>query len=158
MVVTEQELLVALRGRFPTLFKELDNVKMGDNCQIHPPVNIYRCRLGKSVNVGPFCEIQNDVIIGDNTVISSHSFIAAGTIIGDNVFVGHGVITCNDRYPYANNDEWECEPCIIGSNASIGSGAVILPGVTIGPHAMIGAGAIVTKNVAGGLKPVIGVW
>lgn len=31
--------------------------------------------------------------------------------------------------------------------ASIGAGAIILPGVTIGERAMIGAGAVVTQDV-----------
>lgn len=37
----------------------------------------------------------------------------------------------------------------IGNGVWIGSGAVILPGVTIGDYAVIGAGSIVTKDVPG---------
>ncbi len=36
---------------------------------------------------------------------------------------------------------------LVKHGASIGGGAVILPGVTIGERAMIGAGAVVTKSV-----------
>jgi maltose O-acetyltransferase len=43
---------------------------------------------------------------------------------------------------------WEsAKPIHIGSNVWIGSGAIILGGVTIGDHAVIGAGAVVTKDV-----------
>ena len=35
----------------------------------------------------------------------------------------------------------------VKEGASIGAGAVILPGVTIGRRAMVGAGAIVTHDV-----------
>ena len=35
----------------------------------------------------------------------------------------------------------------IKHGASIGAGAVILPGISIGENAMIGAGAVVTKDV-----------
>jgi acetyltransferase-like isoleucine patch superfamily enzyme len=39
---------------------------------------------------------------------------------------------------------------LVRRGASIGAGAVILPGVTIGEGAMIGAGAVVTKSVPAG--------
>ena len=97
--------------------------------------------------MGPFVEIQKDVIIGDHTVIGSHSFIAAGTIIGKRVFVGHNVTTCNDKHPVANNRDWECKPPVIGHDVSIGSGAIILPNVAICRYAKIGAGAIITKDI-----------
>jgi acetyltransferase-like isoleucine patch superfamily enzyme len=35
----------------------------------------------------------------------------------------------------------------IRRGASIGAGAVILPGITVGEGAMVGAGAVVTKDV-----------
>jgi acetyltransferase-like isoleucine patch superfamily enzyme len=38
-------------------------------------------------------------------------------------------------------------PVRIGAGADIGTGAVILPGVSIGRRAIIGAGAVVTKSV-----------
>lgn len=36
---------------------------------------------------------------------------------------------------------------VIGRGASIGSGAVFLPGVNVGEGAMVGAGAVVTQDV-----------
>ena len=36
---------------------------------------------------------------------------------------------------------------VIGSDAWIGAGAIIMPGITIGEGAVVGAGAVVTKNV-----------
>jgi UDP-2-acetamido-3-amino-2,3-dideoxy-glucuronate N-acetyltransferase len=38
-------------------------------------------------------------------------------------------------------------PTLIRSGASIGSGAVILCGITVGARAMVGAGAVVTHDV-----------
>ena len=35
----------------------------------------------------------------------------------------------------------------IGKNCWLGSGVVVLPGVTIGDNVVIGAGSVVTKNV-----------
>ncbi|MBI9080378.1 MAG: N-acetyltransferase [Pseudodesulfovibrio sp.] len=87
--------------------------------------------------------------------ISSHTFICEGVTIADEVFVGHGVMFTNDVYPRATADkgemlsdaDWTVIPTRVGWRASIGSGAVILPGVTIGAEAMVGAGAVVVHDV-----------
>ena len=77
--------------------------------------------------------------------------------IEDEVFIGHGVMFINDRRPRAAADgrlqseaDWEMIPTLVRRGASIGSGAVILSGVTIGTDAMVGAGAVVTRDVADG--------
>jgi len=38
-------------------------------------------------------------------------------------------------------------PTLVRRGASIGSGAVILPGITIGENALVAAGAVVTADV-----------
>jgi acetyltransferase-like isoleucine patch superfamily enzyme len=60
----------------------------------------------------------------------------------------------NDRYPRAAADgqlqtesDWRVVPTIVKQGASIGSGAVIMCGVTIGEKALVGAGAVVTHDV-----------
>ena len=61
----------------------------------------------------------------------------------------------NDRYPRATTAEgslqteadWKVEPTVIKEGASIGSGATILPNITIGESALVGAGSVVTKDV-----------
>ena len=70
------------------------------------------------------------------------------------MFVGHGVLFINDRYPRASVDgrlqteaDWSLVEKRVRRGASIGSGAVILCGVTIGPEALVGAGAVVTRDV-----------
>src|SRR5690606_21034631 len=39
----------------------------------------------------------------------------------------------------------------IGANCSIGTGAIVLPGVTIGDGSVVAAGAVVTKDVPSGV-------
>lgn len=129
---------------------QLHDVQWGDGCTVVSPVNIYRCVIGDHCRIGPFVEIQQDCVICDDVVIGSHTFLAAGTLIGSRTFLGHGVVTCNDRYPIANNRTWVCAPPSIGSDVSIGSGVIILPGVTIGNRAVIGAGMVVTKDIEAG--------
>lgn len=125
-----------------------------------PPVNVYGCEIGAGTRVGPFVEIQRGAEIGERCKISSHSFICEGVRIEDEVFVGHGVVFTNDRRPRATGAdgellaEFELETTVVRRHASIGSGAVILPGVEIGEGALVGAGAVVTRDVAAGTTVV----
>jgi acetyltransferase-like isoleucine patch superfamily enzyme len=78
--------------------------------------------------------------------------------VEDEVFVGHGVVFINDRQPRATaadgklqtEADWAVVPTRVRRGASIGSGAVIMCGITIGENAMVGAGAVVTRDVAPG--------
>ena len=132
-----------------------DDVKLGKDVKIFSFVNLYGCEIGDGTKIGTFVEVQKNAKIGKNCKISSHTFICEGVTIEDNVFVGHNVTFINDKYPGATGPsgnlqtelEWKCVPTIVKKGASIGSGAVILCGVTIGINSIIGAGAVVTKNV-----------
>lgn len=122
----------------------------GEDCVVADYVNVYEARFGDRCFVGPFVEVQNDVVCGDNVRIQSHSLVCEGMTIGNDVFIGHGVMTANSRYPRAGAAEWICEPPRIGDRVAIGSNATILPGVVIGDDAVVGAGAIVSKDVPAG--------
>jgi len=71
-------------------------------------------------------------------------------VIDDFAFIGPNVTFTDDRYPRSGNTAYVAEPPFVGHQASIGAGAVILPGVQIGAGSMIGAGAVVTKNIGVG--------
>lgn len=121
----------------------------------HPDlVNLYGCSIGAETKVGTFVEIQKNAAVGARCKISSHTFICEGVTIEDEVFVGHGVMFINDKHPRATaagalqtEADWQVVPTRVARGASIGSGAVIMCGVTIGERAMIGAGAVVTHDV-----------
>jgi len=135
----------------------LENVRLGKDVRIHHQnlVNLYGCEIGDETRIGAFVEIQKNATIGARCKISSHSFICEGVTIEDEVFVGHGVIFINDRYPEATNpeghlktaDDWTVIPTVVRARASLGSGAIILCGLTIGERASIAAGAVVTHDV-----------
>ena len=40
------------------------DVKFGKNCSVIEPVNLFECNIGDNVFIGPFVEIQRNVIIG----------------------------------------------------------------------------------------------
>ena len=71
--------------------------------------------------------------------------------LGDRVSIGPGVIIILNSGANASKVRYkipEKEPnVIIGSDAWIGAGAIIMPGVTVGEGSVVGAGAVVTKNV-----------
>lgn len=136
------------------------SVVLGAGVLIHHPdlVNLYGCTIGAETRVGSFVEIQRGASVGRRCKIQSHSFICEGVTIEDEVFVGHGVLFINDRTPRATagdgrlqtDADWELVPTLVRRGASIGSGAVILCGVTVGEGALIGAGAVVTRDVPDG--------
>lgn len=134
-----------------------DDVTLGQGAMVHHPdlVNLYGCVVGAETRIGTFVEIQRGATIGKRCKISSHSFICEGVNIEDGVFVGHGVMFINDAYPGAvtssgelqTEADWTVIPTRVGTNASIGSNATILCGITIGERALVGAGAVVTRDV-----------
>ena len=131
-------------------------VRLGRGVMIHHPelVNLYGCQIGDDTKIGAFVEIQKNASVGARCKISSHTFVCEGVEIEDEVFVGHGVMFINDRYPRATTAgglqteaDWTVVPTRVRRGASIGSGAVIMCGVTIGERALVGAGAVVTHDV-----------
>jgi acetyltransferase-like isoleucine patch superfamily enzyme len=135
----------------PTLFEAQikDDVRFGPNVKVVLPVNLYGCEIGANTFVGPFVEIQKDVLIGENCKIQSHTFVCELVTIGNDCFIGHGVMFINDLFTgggpaRGNKSMWKATK--IGNNVSIGSNCTILP-VEICDNVVIGAGAVVTKNI-----------
>jgi UDP-2-acetamido-3-amino-2,3-dideoxy-glucuronate N-acetyltransferase len=132
------------------------SVRLGRDVTIHHPdlVNLYGCEIGDGTKIGAFVEIQKNASVGKLCKVSSHTFICEGVAIEDEVFVGHGVMFINDRYPRATAEgglqteaDWKVISTRVRKGASIGSGAVIMCGVTIGARSLVGAGAVVTHDV-----------
>lgn len=103
--------------------------------------------IGRNCNINSHCFIENDVVVGDNVTIKCGVYLWDGMRIEDNVFVGPNATFTNDLRPRSKRYPPKFALTLIKECASIGAGAVLLPGLTIGAHAMIGAGALVTKDV-----------
>jgi UDP-2-acetamido-3-amino-2,3-dideoxy-glucuronate N-acetyltransferase len=111
--------------------------------------------VGAHCIVGKGAYVDFDVVIGDNVKIQNGVYVYHGVTVEDGVFLGPGVILTNDKLPRAINpdgtlktdDDWEVSSIVIRRGASIGAGAVVLPGVTVGEFALVGAGAVVTRDV-----------
>lgn len=97
------------------------------------------------------------ISIGKNTGISGGTICAAlNVVIGNECLIGANVIIADtDFHPIKaerrrHNSNWKniaSRPVVIEDNVFIGTGAIILKGVTIGKNSVIGAGSVVTNNV-----------
>ena len=103
--------------------------------------------IGEDANICSHCFVENDVIIGDRVTLKSGVQLWDGLRIGDDVFIGPNASFTNDRFPRSRQRPDRFLETKIQEGASIGAGAVILPGVTIGRRAMVAAGAVVTRSV-----------
>ena len=114
-----------------------------------------RACLGTNCIVGKGAYIDFDVSIGNNVKIQNGVYVYHGVTVEDGVFLGPGAILTNDKLPRAINPDgslksdadWRVSPILIRRGASIGAGAVVLPGVTVGEFALVGSGAVVTRDV-----------
>ena len=123
-------------------------------------------RIGKGSKVRHFCNIGDDVSIGENCVIGQGVFIApnvcipdgvkiqnnvsiySGVILAEHVFVGPSVVFTNVVNPRSFIErKTEFRNTFVDKGASIGANSTILCGVKIGQYALVGAGSVVTKDV-----------
>jgi len=97
-------------------------------------------------------DIGNDVYIGDRVIIIDRLSDKSNIIVGDRASISSGVTLVSSSYPnnsriapYVNTSYGRI---VIGSDAWLGTGSIILPNVSIGEGAVVGAGAVVNKSVA----------
>lgn len=102
--------------------------------------------IGEDCNICDHTYVEGDVVIGNRVTLKSGVFLWDGLRVADDVFIGPQATFTNDLMP-RSRQPFTLRSTTIAQGASIGAGAVILPGVTIGERAMVGAGAVVTKDV-----------
>ena len=92
--------------------------------------------IGRAVFINAGCKFQDQ----------------GGIYIGDHSLIGHSVILATLNHGMLPEERGDLcpQPVHIGEGVWIGSGSIVLPGVTIGDHAVIGAGSVVTKDVPAG--------
>jgi UDP-2-acetamido-3-amino-2,3-dideoxy-glucuronate N-acetyltransferase len=141
---------------------------------VHPLAQVDRdCSIGartrvwqfasviRKAHIGDDCSIATSSIVdgsrlGDRVIVSHGAFIDPGMEIGSDVFIGpHGCL-CNDYWPRVTKEGWfDVDDLVSGKivvtrildGASIGAGAILMPGIRIGERAMVAAGAVVMGDV-----------
>ena len=145
-------------GKFKlSQFAKLGNGVVFENgVLVFHPENI---EVGDNVYVGHNSILKgyykNKMKIGSGTWIGQQCFFhsAGGITIGKDVGIGPGVKIITSAHALDEIDKSilksriEFAPVAIGDGSDIGTGAIILPGVSIGKGVQIAAGSVVTKNI-----------
>lgn len=118
------------------LMAELTGRPVPDDFNLFPPFNTdfgKNIHLGRGVFVNAGCKFQDQ----------------GGVYLGDRVLVGHNVVlaTLNHDLDPAHRADMLPAPIRVGDDVWLGSGSIVLPGVTIGEGAVVAAGAVVTRDV-----------
>ncbi|GAA4012794.1 WxcM-like domain-containing protein [Actimicrobium antarcticum] len=104
-------------------------------------------QIGQDCNICSHCLIEDDVVVGDRVTVKSGVQLWDGMRVGNDVFIGPNASFTNGSFSRSQQKPEKCLVTTIHDGASIGAGAVILPGVEIGSKAMVVAGAVVTRSV-----------
>lgn len=152
--------LAALRDRVHDALHAHNTLPPGERGDIAPAL---RAVLG---HVGKACRIEQPFhcAYGANIFLADHAYMNFGCVILDQgeVRIGrHSMLgphvqiytVEHHRDPALRRNGLErAKPVIIGDDAWIGGGAIVLGGVTVGDGAIVGAGAVVTRDVPAGAK------
>lgn len=112
--------------------------EVGENCYVEPPFYAnWGCNMhvGKNfyANFSLTVVDDADIYIGDHVMIAPNVVIATGT---------HPICPELREQAYQYN-----LPVHIGNRVWLGTGVLVMPGVTIGDNTVIGAGSVVTKDI-----------
>jgi acetyltransferase-like isoleucine patch superfamily enzyme len=125
----------------------LGNISIGNNVRIDGSVVIAAysgsLSLGNYIHIGSGCYLGcgGGVVLGDFSGLSQGVRIYSGTDDYTGKFLTNPTIP--QKYLSVNLEE-----VTLGKHVIVGSGSVILPGVTIGEGSSVGALSLVTKSIA----------
>jgi acetyltransferase-like isoleucine patch superfamily enzyme len=152
------------------------NAIVGKDAVIYKQAEISNGNSKEAVTIGEGSHIAGMLLTAVNKgriSIGHHSFIGEGTrifsvigiTIGNHVQIAHNVnifdnnihsldpikrqeeFIINTTRGFIQTNDWHEKEVIIGDNAWIGAGSIILKGVTIGENTIVGAGSVVVKDL-----------
>lgn len=109
------------------------------NCSFY---NAYHYGFSKLV-IGNNCFIGDEVLLDlrGKTILEDYTTLSNRVTTVNHINVGYADHPLQKRYPTKESY------VIFRRGCFVGTGAIILPGVTVGRESVVGAGAVVTKNV-----------
>ena len=111
--------------------------------------------IGDNVSIGTHSIIEHHVKIGDGVRIHSNVFIPEYSILEEDAWVGPHAVLTNALYPRSPDAKANLRGPRLMTGSKVGANATLLPGVIIGRNALVGAGAVVVCDVPDG-KVVVG--
>lgn len=134
------------------------NIVLEDSCTLLNNVDLIsngKIVIGEESTINEYTTIKGTEIIIENKVWVARNCIIEGskirignrTILGPYVHINDGTHLIDPDSKEILREPGESKPIYIGVNVWIGSGAIILKGVTIGDGAIIGAHSVVTKDI-----------
>ncbi len=106
---------------------------------IHPSaVMSADVKIGDGVFIGPNAVVMNGVALGHCVTVNTAASIDHDNVIEDFANISPGVHTSGRVH--------------VRRGAFLGTGSIVIPGITVGRDAYVAAGAVVTKDVPDGRK------
>ena len=134
---------------------EVDGAEVGEDSKVwHQAQLLPGASLGRECTVGKGAFLSSTAAVGDLVKIGNYATLM-GARVESEVFIGPQAYLMEDAHPRATNPDgtrrgpgqWEPHPVTVQRGATIGGGALVLPGVVVGAWAMVAAGAVVHKDV-----------
>ena len=153
--------LTLARDRARDLCQTLNATREGDRDLRRQLLRQIFAKGGDTVRVQPpfYCDYGSNIELGEQVFFNFNCIVldVCKVIIGDYSQFGSGVQILTPLHPLSAIQRRQQEygaPVNIGSDVWVGSGAIILPGVTIGPRTVVGAGSIVSRSLPEGVLAV----
>ena len=134
----------------------LVDTEIGEDCRFFWS-HAESSRVGRRVRIGPFSRLRPGAVLEDDVYIGNYAEVKGSTIgaethighfsyvgdaiVGKRVNIGAGTVTCNF-------DGVAKHRTVIGDDAFIGSGSMLVAPVEIGDRARTGAGAVAISDIA----------
>lgn len=144
-----------INGRLKCCSNSAEGIIVGSNTRINSGRNANP--IGGDTRTFLFAKDNGKIIIGKNVGISNSTLIANTKIIlEDDVMIGGDCRIFDTDFHSIHyvermeNRGIKSYPVVIKKGAFVGTGSIILKGVTIGEKSVIAAGSVVTCNVPDG--------
>jgi bifunctional UDP-N-acetylglucosamine pyrophosphorylase/glucosamine-1-phosphate N-acetyltransferase len=140
----------------------LDAVR-GGNRVVIAEAHLEDCVLGDDVQVGPYCRVRPNTVLGSGVQLGTHAEVKNSTVgpgthinhfcsvldsdVGKDVNIGAGTVTCN-------YDGRAKHRTTIGDGVFVGSNSTLVAPVRLGQGSYIGAGSLIDGDVPAGALAV----
>jgi acetyltransferase-like isoleucine patch superfamily enzyme len=117
-----------------------DHVAFGHNVMVRENVSI-----GRGTKIGTNVVVDGSTKIGARVSVQTGVYICTYSTIEDGVFLGPCCVLTNDKY--VTQKPFKLMGPTVKRGASVGSNALLFPGITVGEGAVVGSQAMVNSDV-----------